>query len=88
MKQNPHLRLRRIGEKNIIVDADKDINLVDVYCLNTTAASMWRYMDAGVRSAEGIAIRLCGDYDVEMTVALRDVKRQLNEWLLAGLVEA
>lgn len=87
MKPNPHLRLRRIGERNIIVDAGKDINLVDVYCLNATAASMWRYMEGGVRSAEGLALRLCGDYEVEMPVALRDVKRQLDEWLVTGLVE-
>ncbi len=87
MKQNPHLRLRRIGDKNIIIDAGKDFNLVDVYSLNTTAASMWRYLGDGVRSAEGLALHLCRDYDVMMPVALRDVKRQLDEWILAGLVE-
>lgn len=87
MKQNPHLRLRRIGNRNIIVDARDNINLVDVFSLNATAASLWRYMEEGVRSVEGLALRLCHDYDVEMNVALRDVKRQLDEWIAAGLVE-
>ena len=38
----PHLKLRRIGSRHMIVEAsDSCVNLTNVYSLNGTAARLW-----------------------------------------------
>lgn len=81
MKLKDNLRLRKIGNQYIIVDADTGhVNLTHVYTLNETAARLYEWLAEAEREPEALAGLLCREYDVEPDRALADVKRQLAEW--------
>lgn len=84
----PHLKLRRIGNRHMIVEAsDSCVNLTNVYSLNGTAALLWEAVcKDGVRNLRELAEELCATYDVGYGRALRDVERQLEEWEKMGLL--
>ena len=81
MKIKSNLKLRRIGNRHMIVD------LTNVYSLNGTAARLWEMVCNGEgRTAGELAEGLCKTYDVEYGRALRDVERQIEEWEKMGLL--
>lgn len=84
----PHLKLRRIGSRHMIVEAsDSCVNLTNVYSLNGTAALLWEAVcKDGCRTPGELAEELCSTYDVGYGRALRDVERQLEEWEKMGLL--
>ena len=48
---------------------------------------MWERMAPAGATPQQLAEALCGAYEVEPAVALRDVERQLAEWQAAGLLD-
>lgn len=71
----------------MIVDAnDGKVNLSDVYCMNETAAMIWKRMCEGEYSIKELAEWLCGEYDVDMDMAVKDIKVQVEEWKKFGLL--
>lgn len=81
------LKLRRIGNQCMVVDAcGRRLDLSRVYSLNAAAALMWERMAPAGATPQQLAEVLCGAYEVEPAVALRDVERQLAEWQAAGLL--
>lgn len=88
MKTKPNLKLRKIGNRYMIVDASGScVNLTDVYSLNETAARLWEAVCKGeCRTPEELAEELCKTYEVEYERALHDVESQLAEWEKMGLL--
>lgn len=82
MKPKENLILRKIGKQYMIVDTnDGRTDLSDVYCMNETAAMIWKRMCENDYSVQELAEWLCGEYDVDMDLALKDVKTQIDEWI-------
>lgn len=87
IKPQSGLKLRKIGRQHVIVKAcDGNVNMSNVYSLNRTAAELWKQLEQGNSTVEGLAEWLCGRYEVEKAVALHDVERQLAEWESFGLI--
>lgn len=87
MKLNPLLRLRRIGNKCVIVRiVDGNANLTDVISLNETAAALWeRFRDFEFTEDEMVEW-MCGEYEVEEPVAREDVHKLLEKWGRYGML--
>lgn len=87
MKLNPSLQMRRIGSKHVIVRAvDGDINLTDVISLNETAAGLWERFRGKDFTEKEMVEWLCGEYDVESSVAEADVHNLLGIWTEYGMI--
>lgn len=87
MRLNDSLRLRRLGSKCVIVRVvDGSANLTDVITLNETAAALWRRFEGTEFSEDGMVEWLCGEYDVEASVARSDVRGLLEQWKELGML--
>lgn len=83
------LMLRKIGRQYMIVEASSEnVNMSNVYSLNSTAAGLWEQMAAGLHTPAELADWLCAEYGIERETAIRDVGRQLDEWESFGLITA
>ena len=87
MKLNPSLQLRRIGSKWMIVKAvDGEVNMTDVISLNETAARLWERFLGWEFTEEEMTEWICGEYDVERSVAKNDVHNLLKRWKEYGML--
>lgn len=87
MRLNNLSRLRRIGGKYVIVRVvDGSANLTDVITLNETAAALWERFDGVEFTEEEMVEWLCGEYDVEASVARADVQGLLEKWKEYGML--
>lgn len=87
MKLNPSLQLRRIGSRWMIVKAvDGEVNMTDVISLNETAARLWERFLGREFTEDEMAEWICGEYDVELSVAKNDVHNLLNRWKEYGML--
>ena len=87
MKLNTSLRLRRMGSKHVIVRVvGGSANLTDVITLNETAAALWRRFEETEFSEDEMVKWLCGEYDVEASVARADVRGLLERWKELGML--
>ncbi|MCU6772364.1 PqqD family protein [Bacteroides cellulolyticus] len=88
MRQKEDLVLRKVGKQYLIVDTrDGRTDMSDVYCMNESAAMIWKKIGERECSIQEIAEWLCGEYDVDIDVALKDVEKQIDEWRKFGLIE-
>lgn len=86
MKLRSDLRLRKIGSQYMIVEPAGGVNRqAKVFELNETAALIWERIGSEEINAEELAAYLSSEYEIDQTVALRDVRRQLEEWEKFGL---
>lgn len=86
MKLRSDLRLRKIGSQYMIVEpAGGGSRQAKVFELNETAALIWERIGSEEINAEELAAYLSSEYEIDQTVALRDVRRQLEEWEKFGL---
>lgn len=87
MKLKSGLQLRKIGKQYMIVDIDSEVNLTNVFTLNETAARIWELAAGRIFTPEELASTLCEEYDVDAETALKDVRKQIEEWIGFGLVQ-
>lgn len=86
MKLRSDLRLRKIGSQYMIVEpAGGGNRQAKVFELNETAALIWERIGSEEINAEELAAYLSSEYEIDQVVALRDVRRQLEEWEKLGL---
>ena len=86
MKLRSDLRLRKIGSQYMIVEpAGGGNRQAKVFELNETAALIWERIGSEEINAEELAAYLSSEYEIDQVVALRDVRRQLEEWGKFGL---
>ncbi len=86
MKLKENLKLRKIGNRYMIVEAGEAVDLTNVYTLNATAAWLWEEMGNGDFSIEELARKMCDRYDVDEQTALADVGEQIAQWKEFGLI--
>lgn len=88
IKTRQNLQLRKVGKHYMMVEVCKEnVNITNVFSLNETAAALWRYINSGTYTAEELAEWICGEYRVDGETALKDIRRQLEEWKEYGLLE-
>lgn len=87
MQLKKNLRLRKVGSKYMIVDnSTEQVNMVDVYTMNETAAMLWqRFVEREFTPEEMVEV-LCQEYEVTPEQALADVEALLGEWNSLGLM--
>ncbi len=86
MKLKENLTLRKMGSSYMIVDTDTEqVDMVDVYTLNETAATLWKAFEGREFTAEEMADYLCNEYEVTREQAAHDVEMMLEEWNSFGL---
>lgn len=87
MKLNPKLKLRQVGKKYMVVDADTgSAKMTNVFTFNASAAMLWQRIGANSFVPEDLAVWLCECYDVDMATARADVATLLKCWIEGGLV--
>lgn len=87
MKAKANLKLRKVGDRYMLVDvSEKDANVTNVYTLNDTAAFVWTRLTAGATGERELADALCDEYDVEPATALADVRKLAASWRESGLI--
>ena len=88
MKTNSNVKLRKIGNRFMIVaDSDDETSKTHVYELNESAARLWQMMSEKNLSADELTECFCEEFDVAKDVAHADIERQLEEWKRFGLIE-
>lgn len=88
MRPKPDLQLRKIGSQYMIVDTcHGSVNMTKVFELNETAARIWQWLGEQALDVEGLADKVCEEYEVGKEQARKDVTRQLEEWKKLGLVQ-
>ena len=81
MRLKANLKLRKVGSKYMVVDNHTgQINMVNVYTLNETAATLWQEMSQREFSLADMANTLCERYDISIEQATNDATTLLNEW--------
>lgn len=87
MKLNPNLKLRKIGKKYMVVDAETgSAKMTNVFTFNASAAMLWERIGTGSFVPDDLAMWLCECYDVDMATARADVEKLLRCWVDGGLV--
>ena len=81
------LRLRKMGNRYIIVSTDADsVNMADVFTLNESAALLWERAASAESFDENICEVLVENYGIDRETALRDTLSTLSQWKEYGLV--
>jgi hypothetical protein len=87
MKLNPKFKLRQVGKKFMVVDADTGSSrMTNVYTFNASAAMLWQRIGTDSFVPEDLALWLCEAYDVDLSTARADVNMLLSCWIDGGLV--
>ena len=87
MKLNPKLKLRQVGKKFMVVDAETGSSrMTHVFTFNASAAMLWQRIGADSFEAEDLALWLCEAYEVDLATARADVDVLLRCWIDGGLV--
>lgn len=83
-----NLRMRRLGNRFMIVDSDTGSkNTTAVHSLNDTAAEIWRFAEANPGfTAEDIADFLTHTFNVTPKTALADAHRITDQWINEKLI--
>ena len=87
MKLNPKLKLRQVGKKFMVVDAETGSSrMTNVFTFNASAAMLWQRIGTDSFVPEDLALWLCEEYEVDLTTARADVDVLLRCWIDGGLV--
>lgn len=89
MKIKEGFELRQVcGESVIVAEGLQTIDFGKLVNLNSTAAFLWTEAKRqGDFTVASLADALCGEYDVDRSVAVSDIKALLDDWKRTGLVE-
>ena len=81
--------LRQVCGENVIVGEGLGaINFGKLLALNETAAWLWQQaQEQGDFTADSLAEKLCGEYEVGADEARQDVGEIIAEWQSVGVIE-
>lgn len=87
MKTRKNLKIRKIGNKYIVVEVCKgNANLTDVYSMNKTAAELWMQLQKNDMSKQELVEWMCKKYSISEAIAINDLNQQLEQWREMGLL--
>lgn len=75
------------GEKIVSGEGLEQIDFNKIVSLNTSAAYIWEHISNREFDLETIVDYLLDRYDIDRSVALRDARLLLDNWISIGLVE-
>ncbi|MDY3141788.1 MAG: PqqD family protein [Parabacteroides sp.] len=82
------LTLKKVGKNYMLVEvADNEVNMTNVYSMNSTAAWLWEHLDTSEQQIADIADKMCSEYEVDRETALTDITSQLQQWKEMGLIK-
>ena len=75
------MKLRRVGKQYMIVDASgANVNLTNVYTLNSTAAWLWEQAAAGDFTEESLLEKMYDHFEVTRDLAEKDIRALMDTW--------
>lgn len=81
------LNLRKVGDRYMLADvSDDNADITDVYTMNETAAFIWNSVAVHGTDPDVLAELLCGEYDVDLPTARKDIRALLDNWNKNGLL--
>lgn len=81
------LTLKKVGKNYMLVEvADNEVNMTNVYSMNSTAAWLWEHLDISEQQIADIADKMCSEYEVDRETVLTDIMTQLQQWKEMGLI--
>ena len=82
------LTLKKVGKNYMLVEvADNEVNMTNVYSMNSTAAWLWEHLDTSEQQIADIADKMCSEYEVDRETVLTDIMTQLQQWKEMGLIK-
>ena len=76
------------GEQVIMGEGVGALDFGRLLCLNETAAWLWKHASvAGDFTVESLAEALCGEYEVSLEQAIKDVASIVAEWRKVNVIE-
>ena len=79
--------MRAIGSRYMIIDNSADeVDFADIYCLNDTAAWLWKKIGDEEFTVDQLATWLYDAYVVEYKVAQADAAKLVKGWAEHGLI--
>lgn len=82
------LTLKKVGKNYMLVEvADNEVNMTNVYSMNSTAAWLWEHLDISEQQIADIADKMCSEYEVDRETVLTDIMTQLQQWKEMGLIK-
>lgn len=82
------LTLKKVGKNYMLVEvADNEVNMTNVYSMNSTAAWLWEHLDTSEQQVADIADQMCSEYEVDRETVLTDIMTQLQQWKEMGLIK-
>ncbi len=89
MKIKKGFRLRSVcGEYVIVAEGKENIDFTNIISMNDTAAYLWENVQDIEDFVVGDLVNLLmKDYDVDENTAEGDVKKLIDKWNAAGLLE-
>ncbi|MCW8309688.1 MULTISPECIES: PqqD family protein [Sphingobacterium] len=87
MKLRSDLQLRKLGDKNILVDPNKNREDTDrIFTFNETAVQVWLELQGKEFNVESITAFLLDNYEVEEHIAERDAKELIKQFGTQGFL--
>lgn len=88
MKIKPGYLLREVAGNTVAVPlGDGSVNFNGMITLSETGALLWRKLEGGATEDELVSAML-EEYDIDDTIARRDIKAFTDKLLKAGILEA
>lgn len=75
------------GEKIVSGEGLEQLDFNKIVSLNTSAAYIWEHISNREFDLETMVDLLLDRYDIDRSVALRDARLLLDNWISIGLVE-
>ena len=87
MKLNHAFKLNEVAGEYMVIDTRGNVtNLSKVFCMNETAAWLWKKIGTQSFDESQLVKWICDEYEVTEEQASADVKCLLSLWLKSGMV--
>lgn len=88
MKIKKGFVLRKICDEMVVVgEGLEQVNFNKIICLNETAAMLWEKCQNRDFDADAMVDMLVENYEVDKSVAEKDVRELIESWTHAGLID-
>ena len=76
------------AQKVVLAEGTSNIDFGKLLTLNDTAEFLWNQAESqGDFTVESLTTALCGEYDVDSSMAAKDVKHIVDLWKQYGILE-
>ena len=88
MKAKNGFKLRNVcGENIIVADGIENIDFSRIISMNESAAYLWKNIQEQEFDSEKLVSLLLEEYEIDEGTARADVKKLIDKWKEAGIIE-